>query len=217
MPIDYRQARRRMVETQMRGRRISTERVLGAFLDMPRHEFVDAALAPQAYSDRALPIGHGQTISQPYMVGIMTALLDPEPHHRILEIGTGSGYQAAILSTLVRSVFTIERIAPLANRAKEIFQRLGLTNIIQQVGDGSLGWKIYAPYDRIIVTAAAPDVPDALRQQLADGGRLIVPTGSRGRQILTMIDRQGEHFRTSTDVPCVFVPLVGKEGWGDAP
>ena len=217
MPIDYRQARRRMVETQMRGRRISTERVLGAFLDMPRHEFVDAALAPQAYSDRALPIGHGQTISQPYMVGIMTALLDPEPHHRILEIGTGSGYQAAILSTLVRSVFTIERIAPLANRAKEIFQRLGLTNIIQQVGDGSIGWKSYAPYDRIIVTAAAPDVPDALRQQLADGGRLIVPTGSRGGQMLTMIDRQGEHFTTSTDVPCVFVPLVGKEGWGDAP
>lgn len=216
MPIDYRQARARMVASQLRDRRISDERVLNAFLEVPRHEFVDAALAPQAYSDRALPIGQGQTISQPYMVGIMTALLDPRPQQRVLEVGTGSGYQAAILSRLVRSVFTIERVASLAGRAQEIFRRLGLTNIIQRVGDGSLGWKEFAPYDRIIVTAAAPHVPDALQAQLGDGGRLIVPTGSRGSQMLTIIDRDGADFKTTHDVPCVFVPLVGEEGWEEA-
>lgn len=213
MKIDYRQARARMVETQIRGGGITDERVLQAFIDVPRHEFVDPALAAQSYCDRALPISHGQTISQPYMVAVMTQHLRPQPEERVLEIGTGSGYQAAILSKLVRSVFTIERIPALADRAKEAFGRMGITNVIQRVGDGSLGWKAYAPYDGIIVTAGAPDVPRSLLEQLADGGRLVTPTGSRSSQILSIVTRDGDTFEKRTAVPCVFVPLLGKEGW----
>lgn len=215
MHSDYRQARQRMVEKQLRARGIQDERVLAVFESVPRHAFVDQALAPQAYSDRALPIGHGQTISQPYMVAIMSQKLSPQPMHKVLEIGTGSGYQAAVLSKLARSVFTVERLGPLAERAKQVFAELGLTNILQKVGDGTMGWKAYAPYDGIIVTAGAPRVPHPLLQQLAEGGRLIVPTGSRGGQMLTIITRQGDEFHEERAVPCVFVPLVGEEGWGN--
>ena len=204
-----------MVEKQLRARGIQDERVLAVFESVPRHAFVDQALAPQAYSDRALPIGHGQTISQPYMVAIMSQKLSPQPMHKVLEIGTGSGYQAAVLSKLARSVFTVERLGPLAERAKQVFAELGLTNILQKVGDGTMGWKAYAPYDGIIVTAGAPRVPHPLLQQLAEGGRLIVPTGSRGGQMLTIITRQGDEFHEERAVPCVFVPLVGEEGWGN--
>ena len=202
-----------MTEQQLRARGIRDGAVLDAFLKILRHEFVESALAAQAYSDRALPIGHGQTISQPYMVGIMTQTLETRPSDRVLEIGTGSGYQAAILSELVHTVFTVERLAPLAKRAQEVYARLEITNVLQRVGDGSLGWKTYAPYDGIIVTAAAPRVPPSLLEQLADGGRLVVPTGSRSGQILSIITREGDRFHERTDVPCVFVPLVGEEGW----
>ena len=215
MGIDYRQARLRMVTEQLKSREVSDQRVLDTFLNVPRHEFVESALAAQAYSDRALPIGHGQTISQPYMVGMMTQALNPQPTDRILEIGTGSGYQTAILSNLARSIFTIERVAPLAQRAKEIFGSLALTNVLQKVGDGSLGWKQYAPFDGIIVTAGAPDIPDSLLTQLADGGRLVIPTGPRERQILQIIERRDDQFHTKNDIACVFVPLVGEEGWSN--
>jgi len=204
-----------MVEKQLRSRGIEDERVLAVFESLPRHAFVDQALAPQAYSDRALPIGHGQTISQPYMVAIMSEKLNPQPTEKVLEIGTGSGYQAAILSKLARSVFTVERIEPLAARAKQTFADLKLTNILQMVGDGSMGWKAFAPYDGIIVTAGAPRVPYPLLKQLAEGGRLIVPTGSRGGQMLTIITRRGDEYHEDRAVPCVFVPLVGEEGWGN--
>jgi protein-L-isoaspartate(D-aspartate) O-methyltransferase len=213
MPIDYRQARLRMVEQQLCTRGITDDRVLAAFRDVPRHRFVDSALEAQAYTDRALPISHGQTISQPYMVAIMTQYLAPDPRDRVLEIGTGSGYQAAILSRLARSVFTVERIAELAQRARQTFADLGVTNVIQRVGDGSLGWVQYAPYDGILVTAGAPHVPASLRAQLADGGRLVVPTGSRGSQMLRIIQRLGEEYREESAVPCIFVPLLGEEGW----
>ncbi len=215
MGIDYRQARSKMVSNQLKGREVKNRRVLDAFLSTPRHDFVETALAGQAYSDRSLPIGHGQTISQPYMVGVMTEALNPQPDNRILEIGTGSGYQTAILAQLTRSVFTVERLAPLAERARSIFSRLELTNIIQRVGDGTLGWKQYAPFDGIIVTAGAPDIPNTLLDQLAEGGRLIIPTGPRNRQILTVITRYGDEFQTTDDIACVFVPLIGEEGWSD--
>ena len=216
MNTDYRQARLRMVEGQLRSRQVRDERVLAVFESLPRHRFVDSALAPQAYSDRALPIGHGQTISQPYMVAVMTELLAPEPADRVLEIGTGSGYQAAILSGLVRSVFTVERVAALAERARTIFGDLEITNILQRVGDGSVGWKQYAPYDGIIVTAGAPRVPYPLIKQLGEGGRLVVPTGSRHGQELTVLTRTDKGYDEMHCVPCTFVPLGGEEGWENA-
>ncbi|MBD3235959.1 MAG: protein-L-isoaspartate(D-aspartate) O-methyltransferase [Candidatus Eisenbacteria bacterium] len=211
--MDYRQARQRMVEVQLEARGIRDARVLEAFRRVPRHEFVEPAMAAQAYADRPLPIGHGQTISQPYMVAIMTELLDLQPDHRVLEIGTGSGYQAAILAELARSVFTVERMPELARAARERFDRLGLDNILQRVGDGTLGWKQYAPYDRIVVTAGAPRVPASLRDQLVDGGLLVVPTGSRLGQVLELIRREGERFAHERSIACTFVPLCGAEGW----
>jgi len=213
LPIDYRQARLRMVEQQLIPRGITDPRVLETFREVPRHRFVDSALEAQAYTDRALPISHGQTISQPYMVAVMTQYLAPGPQDRILEIGTGSGYQAAILSRLVRTVFTVERVPELAAQAKQVFADLRVTNVIHRVGDGSRGWAQYAPYDGIVVTAGAPHVPASLRAQLADKGRLVVPTGSRGSQMLQIIRREGNTFREESAVPCVFVPLVGEEGW----
>jgi protein-L-isoaspartate(D-aspartate) O-methyltransferase len=213
--IDYTQARRRMVVDQLQSRDIRDRRILDAFLEMPRHLFVESALAAQVYSDRAIPIGYGQTISQPYMVGAMTQALAPGAGDKLLEIGTGSGYQAAILSRLARSVFTVERIAPLAQRAKQVFTELKIDNIIQKVGDGSLGWKTYAPYDGIIVTAGGPEVPESLLTQLSDGGRLVIPTGSRNRQELTIVTRTGESYQTERGISCIFVPLIGEEGWID--
>jgi protein-L-isoaspartate(D-aspartate) O-methyltransferase len=210
---DYPQARERMIETQLRARGIRDERVITAFAEVPRHAFVDAALAAEAYSDRPLPIGHGQTISQPYMVAIMTESLRPQPGDRVLEIGTGSGYQAAILSRLVRSVFTIERIQALVTRSREALDHLGITNVVQRVGDGSTGWRTHAPYDGIIVTAGAPGVPGALVEQLAEGGRLVIPSGSRASQVLRILTRRGAGVEEQESIGCVFVPLIGEAGW----
>jgi len=202
-----------MVETQLRARGIVDARVLDAFLSVPRHAFVDAGLVGEAYADRPLPIGYGQTISQPYMVAVMTQYLAPGPEDRVLEIGTGSGYQAAILSRLARTVFTVERIASLAQRAKEAFEALGITNVLQRVGDGSLGWDAYARYDGILVTAGAPQVPPSLLAQLADGGRLVIPTGGRATQTLRVLVREGDRLHDREALGCIFVPLVGEEGW----
>jgi len=213
MEPDFPQARERMVSEQLVARGVRDARVLAAMREVPRHAFVDAALAPQAYRDRPLPIGHGQTISQPYMVGLMSAALAPGRSDRVLEIGTGSGYQAAVLSRLVRSVFTIERIPALVERSRQTFAALGYTNVIQRVGDGTLGWQTHAPYDGILVTAGAPHVPGALVAQLAPGGRLVIPTGSRDAQTLRVLTRSGEELHEERSIPCVFVPLVGEEGW----
>lgn len=206
-------ARARMVDLQLRGRGLRDERVLDAFLAVPRHRFVQPAMHGSAYGDYALPIGYGQTISQPYMVAVMTEALRPEMDDRILEIGTGSGYQAAILASLVRTVFTIERIPPLAQRAQQIISEIGIRNVIQRVGDGSMGWKQFAPFDGIIVTAGAPVVPESLRLQLSDGARLVVPIGSAGSQVLRVIERRGDTFVEEDGVLCAFVPLIGREGW----
>jgi len=194
---------------RLREEGIYDENVLEVMRQTPRHIFVDEALASRSYEDTALPIGHGQTISQPYIVARMTELLlAAGPLKRVLEVGTGSGYQAAILAPLVEQVFSVERIAPLLEQAKERHKALGLTNIRYLLSDGSWGWPHHAPYDAIIVTAAPEEIPQELTAQLADGGRLIIPHGSSIQQRLSLIERDGESFNT-TDLDWVsFVPLV---------
>jgi protein-L-isoaspartate(D-aspartate) O-methyltransferase len=211
--MDSAGARAEMVATQIAARGIDNERVLHAMRDLPRHLFVPQSVQADAYDDRPLPIGEGQTISQPYMVALMTAILSPEPQHRVLDIGTGSGYQAAILARLAAEVITIERHAPLATRARELLASLGITNVDVVVGDGSEGYLPRAPYDRILVAAGAPAVPEALKQQLTDGGRLVIPVGPAGFQRLTVIERHGASVTAKEGEGCVFVPLVGRQGW----
>jgi protein-L-isoaspartate(D-aspartate) O-methyltransferase len=208
-------ARNAMVASQLRGRGITDERVLEAMASVPREAFVSPIQAPWAYADEALPIEVGQTISQPYMVARMTELLSPRPGDRVLEVGTGSGYQAAVLAWLGADVVTIERHAELAAIARERLDRLGLGERVEiRVGDGSLGAPDAAPFSRIIVTAAAPSIPSSLREQLApDGGRLVIPVGPRDRQELMLVIRDGDEWRELSDGPCVFVPLVGEEGY----
>ncbi len=206
-----------MVERQLRRREIRNERVLEAISRVPREAFLPASLHSQAYEDRAVPIGQGQTLSQPYMVAAMTEALDPEPHHRVLEVGTGSGYQAAVLSLLVRAVRSVERIPDLAREAERRLEALGITNVRVGVGDGTLGWPEEAPFHGIIVTAAAPSVPPSLLEQLSpSGGRLVIPVGSRAGQDLLRITRRDGETDTQVLVGCRFVPLLGEEGWPTA-
>lgn len=210
---DYTEARRKMVESQLRARGIHDPDVLRVMEEVPRHLFVPPDLANQAYDDRPLDIGAGQTISQPYMVALMTELLAVEPHHRVLEVGTGSGYQAAILAALAREVVTMERFEKLAQAAAERLRDAGYRNVRVVVGDGSAGAPDHTPFDRIIVTAASPSVPPSLKEQLAAGGRLVCPVGARHAQKLIVVDRGDGVFEESEGVGCVFVPLLGKEGW----
>src|SRR5512141_2053348 len=195
--LDLAALRARMVDDQLVGRGLRDERVLQAMREVPRHLFVPPALCDEAYADRPLPIGEGQTISQPYMVAAMTAALAPDPGGRVLEVGTGSGYQAAILGRLARQVVTIERHASLAEQARAALAEAGLTNVRVVVGDGSQGLPEEAPFDGIMVTAGAPEVPQVLMQQLADGGRLVVPVGPPHYQTLTIVTRNGGEFLTS--------------------
>jgi len=207
-------ARERMVQYQLAARGITHPRVLEAMRRVPRHLFVPPERVDDAYSDHALPIGAGQTISQPYMVALMTQLLDPAPSHRVLEIGTGSGYQAAILGELANEVVTVEREGSLSQRAREVLDSLGYRHITFVVGDGTEGYPPLAPFDGIIVTAGAPFIPQPLVEQLAPGGRLVIPVGHRYEQVLTVAekDEQGK-LHISEHGYCVFVPLVGKHGW----
>lgn len=208
--------REAMVADQLRTRGIRDERVLAAMADVPRDAFVPEDARPEAYADEALPIGAGQTISQPYMVARMTELLGVQPGHRILEIGTGSGYQAAILAWLGAQVTTLERQASLIPDARARLDAAGLGERIEiRLADGSLGDPAHAPWDGIIVTAAAPAIPDALREQLADGGRLVIPVGPRDRQILTLVTRHGDEWTESPGGACIFVPLIGAAGFAD--
>jgi protein-L-isoaspartate(D-aspartate) O-methyltransferase len=209
----YQKLRDEMVEHQLRARGISDERVLEALRRVPRHLFVPAARRDRAYDDTPLPLGEGQTISQPYMVAWMTELLELEGREVVLEVGTGSGYQAAVLGVLAKKVYTIERIPQLADEARKILDQLGLDNIEIVVGDGSKGLKEHAPYDRILVTAGSPSVPQVLVEQLADGGRLIIPVGPASMQMLTVVTRHGSEIETHEVGGCVFVPLVGMYGW----
>ena len=211
--MDDRERRVEMVDRQIIARGVRDPRVLEALRDVPRHLFVPADLQARACEDRALPIADAQTISQPYMVAIMTELLAPESHHRVLEIGTGSGYQTAILSRLSGHVISIERHPGLAEAARRTLAALEITNVEVHVGDGTEGFAAQAPFDRILVTAGAPSIPEALKEQLADDGRLVIPVGPAGFQHLTIVDRQGARFDQRERDACVFVPLIGRHGW----
>jgi protein-L-isoaspartate(D-aspartate) O-methyltransferase len=200
-----------MVRDQIAARGIQDDRVLAAMARVPRHEFMPASQRPLAYEDGPLPIGHGQTISQPYIVAFMTAALDPKPGDRVLEIGTGSGYQAAVLSGLVAEVFSIEIVEPLARRAEADLKRLGYGNVRVRVGDGVLGWPEAAPFDAIIVTCAPERVPRALVDQLKVGGRMIVPVGpTEGVQELYLLRKRPEGMETQAVLPVRFVPMIGR-------
>lgn len=206
-------ARRRMVAEQIRARGISDPRVLAAMEEVPRERFVPPESRGQAFADRALPIAGGQTISQPYIVADMTACLDIQPHHRVLEIGTGSGYQTAILARLAGEVFTVERIESLLTAARTLLESMGIHNVHYRVGDGSLGWPQHAPFDRIMVTAATPRVPQALLDQLAESGRLVAPVGGQTDQILTLIRREQGRLIETPRIPVRFVKLIGDQAW----
>ena len=213
-PLDPLAERDEMVESQLRGRGVEDERVLAAMRSVPREEFLPERHRHLAYVDGAVPIDAGQTISQPYMVARMTELLRVAPGDRILEVGTGSGYQAAVLAELGASVTSIERQAELAPQARERLARLGYGERVDvRIGDGTLGAPDDAPFDGIIVTAGAPRVPEALLEQLGDAARLVVPVGPRDRQDLRVVQRHGREWREWSEGPCVFVPLVGQEGW----
>jgi len=216
VPTDrLRRLRHEMVATQIRSRGIRDRRVLAALAAVPRHEFVPPSLLDAAHDDGPLPIGRGQTISQPYMVAVMTAAIAPRRAHRVLEIGTGSGYQAAVLSRIVRSVYTVERLPALSAAAEERLRRLGYRNVEYLVGDGSEGWPEAAPFDGILVTAAAPEIPTPLVAQLAPGGRIAVPVGGVGLQTLVVGERTASGLRTWTDCSCRFVPLIGRHAFPD--
>jgi protein-L-isoaspartate(D-aspartate) O-methyltransferase len=210
---DFNMLRRIMVAEQLLPRGIRDKTVLDAFGKVPRHEFVPDELRGSAYNDYPLPIGDRQTISQPYMVALMTESLGLKGGERVLEIGTGSGYQAAILAEIAGEVYSVERFAGLAGAAGALLSRLGYRNFRIKVGDGTLGWDDHAPYDGILVTAGAPGIPESLVGQLKDGGKLVIPVGDRFSQILSVIEKAGRSVRTREICGCVFVPLVGKEGW----
>lgn len=210
---DFAKERLTMVEHQLRRRGIGDERVLEAMSKVPRHTFVPEAHRGAAYEDRPLPIGEGQTISQPYMVAIMTQSLELQGEERVLEIGTGSGYQTAILAELAKEVYTIERIPLLLEKAQNILRYLGYENIFFVIGDGTKGWPEKAPFDGILVTAGAPEIPQTLLTQLADGGRLVIPVGPRYTQTLYKVTRRGKNYKEEDITGCVFVPLLGEYGW----
>lgn len=193
---------------------ISDERVMGAMAEIPRHYFVPEAFRHQAYDDDvSIHIGEGQTISQPRIVALMTESARIDPQDRVLEVGTGSGYQAAVLSKLARFVFTVERVASLARQAKNVLDQLGVDNVSIKVMDGTLGWRAQAPFDAILVTAGAPEVPEPLVKQLADGGRLVVPVGPRETQVLKIVERRGDRTFAHELKGACFVPLIGRHGW----
>ncbi len=210
---DTLRARQRMIQQQLRSRGITDERVLQAMATVPREAFVGEGMVMQAYQDSPLPIGEGQTISQPYIVALMTEALRLSGKEKVLEVGTGSGYQAAILSLLASQVCTIERIPSLIKRARDVLEKLGYRNVVVRQGDGTLGWREFAPYDGIIVTAFGPEVPPALVDQLAVGGRLVMPVGGQGVQDLVLLEKTRDGVTRSSLGGVRFVPLVGRFGW----
>jgi protein-L-isoaspartate(D-aspartate) O-methyltransferase len=205
--------RKRMIDNQIRPRGIRDDRVLEAMMTVPRERFLPISLHHEAYDDRALPVGHGQTISQPFIVAYMTEKLALTPGDRVLEIGTGTGYQTALLALLCRHVYTVERIPELQDQAAATLGELGVDNVSFSAGDGSLGLPTHAPYDRILVTAAAPKVPSALTRQLVDGGQLVIPVGGAHEQSIVHVIRKGHKTVETPLLGCRFVKLIGKEGW----
>lgn len=212
---DFQQQRLDMVAHQLERRGLLDKNVLAAMRKVPRHCFVPGSLQDAAYEDRPLPIGHGQTISQPYMVGLMTSLVQPDPEGAILEVGTGSGYQAAVLSFLFKQVYTVELNQDLAKNAEMLFAELGMENIQVKAGDGSCGWEEFSPYHAIMVTAASPRPPQPLLNQLAENGRLVIPVGSKLGQTLQIWTSAHGTYHCTYSIPVVFVPLRGKYGWSE--
>lgn len=211
---DYTISRRRMVEEQVIARGVTDPRVIDAMLKVPRHKFVEEALAGKAYQDAPLPIGEKQTISQPYMVAVMSEALMLDGSERVLEVGTGSGYQAAVLALLADRVFSLERIPSLARRARKVLDDNGFSKVNIRLADGTVGWQGMGPFDGIIVTAGAPKVPQEYLDQLSLGGRLIIPVGDRESQVLMRITRVGEaEYKEEKMLGCRFVPLIGNQGW----
>jgi protein-L-isoaspartate(D-aspartate) O-methyltransferase len=215
IPRELQGVREELVAKQLAARGIRNPKVLEAFTRVPRHRFVDEALQSRAYGDHALPIGGGQTISQPYMVALMTEALSLSGGEKILEVGTGSGYQTAILAEFTPRLFSIERDPEISRTAAGRLAGLGYTNVILKTGDGTLGWPEHAPFDRILVTAGAPAVPASLLEQLGDPGRLVLPVGDRDLQTLEVVDKVGGKTTRHQLVECAFVPLLGQEGWED--
>jgi protein-L-isoaspartate(D-aspartate) O-methyltransferase len=213
MNHDYRLAREKMVKNQIISRGVTDPGVLEAMGKIQRHLFVEEALIGEAYNDHPLPVGYKQTISQPYIVALMTEAVELTGKEKTLEIGTGSGYQTAILAELSKTVYTIERIEPLLEKSKMLLKSLGYTNIFFKAFDGTLGWDSFAPYDAIIVTAGAPKIPQPLRDQLAEGGRLVIPIGNRYGQDLIKVTRMKNGFKERNLGGCRFVDLIGAHGW----
>lgn len=211
--LDYAIARKRMIDEQLIPGGITDPRVLAVMGRIPRHRFVPEGLSDQAYLDRPLHIGQGQTISQPLIVGLMTQALELRGKERVLEIGTGSGYQAAVLAELAKEVYTVERIASLSLAARKVLYRLRYNNVHFKIGDGTLGWKEEAPYDGMVVTAAGPKIPEPLKAQLAEGGRMVIPIGTFDSQQLLLVKRSGARWEVQPLSECRFVRLVGEEGW----
>jgi protein-L-isoaspartate(D-aspartate) O-methyltransferase len=211
--INEERERLRMVEEQIVGRGVKDGRVLAAMRKVPRHEFLPEAMRNMAYTDNALPIGENQTISQPYMVALMSELLGLNGTERVLEIGTGSGYQAAVLAELSGKVYTVERVKTLAEKARTVLDRLGYRSVAIKVYDGSYGWKELSPFDAIMVTAGSPEIPAPLVEQLRTGGRMVIPVGDRSGQRLVKLIRTAEGSDIQTTIPCMFVPLIGAHGW----
>jgi protein-L-isoaspartate(D-aspartate) O-methyltransferase len=206
--------RLRMVERLRDHYRIADQRVLGVMNAVPRHLFVPEALRAQAYKDNALPIAAGQTISQPFIVARMTELLELKGHERVLEIGAGSGYQSAVLASLVRKVYAVERIEVLGKSARESLRSIGINNVSLRIGDGTVGWPVYAPFDAILVAAGGPELPAPLIDQLVIGGRLVIPIGADPKnQDLVRVTRSAEGITREKCAPCAFVPLIGEHGW----
>jgi protein-L-isoaspartate(D-aspartate) O-methyltransferase len=210
---EWKHERERMVEEQIIARGIEDPRVIEAMKNVPRHLFVDKTYYHQSYNDYPLPIGQSQTISQPYMVASMTELLELKGNENVLEIGTGSGYQTAILALLCSRVYSVERISDLTRKARVTLKQLGFVNVNLIVRDGSLGWPEFAPYDGIIVTAGAPEIPNALIEQLADNGRMVLPVGTEISQTLNLVEKHKGRIYRKEFFGCAFVPLVGKGGW----
>ncbi|MFC1824326.1 protein-L-isoaspartate(D-aspartate) O-methyltransferase [Thermodesulfobacteriota bacterium] len=215
MPHDYRLARERMVKNQLIPRGIKDKEVLRVMGKAPRHRFIEEALVGEAYNDHPLPIGHKQTISQPYIVALMTEALELTGDERVMEIGTGSGYQTAILAELAQKVYTIERVRPLMEKARKLLAELGHRNILFKGFDGTLGWGEYQPYDAILVTAGAPKMPRPLLDQLVDGGRMVIPIGNKFSQELIKVTRVENRYEEKNLGGCRFVDLIGTHGWKD--
>jgi protein-L-isoaspartate(D-aspartate) O-methyltransferase len=210
---NYQNARMKMVEQQLINRGIKDERVLRAMQKVERHRFVDKKLWNKAYSDSPLLIACHQTISQPYMVALMTELLQLKAHHKVLEIGTGSGYQTAILAELSQSVYSIERHAQLAEQSRLLLDELGYNNIIIKEADGTLGWPGKRSFDAIIVSAGAPDVPEVLVNKLVNYGKMVIPVGTQYQQELMLVSKRGDSYISKIICNCIFVPLIGVDGW----